>query len=98
MDLPYFQAAETGSGKTGAFVLPAVQLVHEIKRAAEAARPIGSRAAAAAAPTGPSPTLSVTDRSAIVTILPDRLMAQARHEKDWGGVRAELGVSAGRVY
>lgn len=40
------QAAETGSGKTGAFALPALQLVHELRQA-EAARPKSADSAGA---------------------------------------------------
>jgi ATP-dependent RNA helicase DDX1 len=107
------QAAETGSGKTGAFALPAIQLVHEAKRAeleererAAAAAPAAG-ADAAAAPAGgaaaaaakaPPTQLNVNDRNAMVTLSPERLMAQCRHPKDWGGVRASKGLLRGRAY
>lgn len=99
-DLPLndMQAAETGSGKTGAFVLPAIQLVHESKRAAELAKssststPSGKRARLEDA------VFSVVDRSAMVTLAPDGLAAQCRQEKEWGGVRATRGIVAGKAY
>ena len=53
-------AAETGSGKTGAFVLPALQLVHEARAAAAAAKEeaavagASASAAASAAPASPA--------------------------------------------
>ena len=54
-------AAETGSGKTGAFVLPALQLVHEARAATAAAKEeaavagaSASAAASAAAPASPA--------------------------------------------
>jgi ATP-dependent RNA helicase DDX1 len=100
-------AAETGSGKTGAFALPAIQIVHEVKRdleesaAAAAAAKAGGASSAAASASSAAPaaaaTLNVNDRSALVTLSPDRLMSQCRHPKDWGGVRAGRGVMRGRV-
>lgn len=103
-------AAETGSGKTGAFALPALQLVHEAKREMEAKESSSSSSSAGAAgaagggggggasspPQGAQ--LNANDRSAMVTLSPERLMAQCRHPKDWGGVRASKGLLQGKAY
>jgi ATP-dependent RNA helicase DDX1 len=91
------QAAETGSGKTGAFALPVLQIVHETLRAraraasAAAGGSDGLRAAAACA-------LSLDDRDAYLAVTPDGLRCQSRAEKSWGGGRATVGAFAGAVY
>lgn len=80
-------AAETGSGKTGAFAIPVLQIVHETLR---------QRASPAA-----GCVLSTEDRDLCCAISPDGLVAQSRAEKNWGGVRASVGVFAscgGKVY
>jgi ATP-dependent RNA helicase DDX1 len=100
------QAAETGSGKTGAFALPAIQLVHEALRAAQTAnkakkqdKPAAeSGPAAAAAGKAAGVKLNVGDRSAMLAVAPDALTCQCRQEKDWGGVRATVGVTRGKFY
>lgn len=96
------QAAETGSGKTGAFALPAIQIVHEIRRsaatAAAAASSAGSGGPASKKPRADDVMLNTNDRSSMVSISPDGLMAQCRQEKDWGGVRANRGVLKGSFY
>ena len=95
-------AAETGSGKTGAFALPALQLVHEIKRELEAkaleSKKVGG-GEVSVTPSAPPPCLlNANDRSAMVTLSPERLMAQCRHVKDWGGVRGTKGLLHGKAY
>lgn len=104
--LPIFvQAAETGSGKTGAFALPAIQIAHEYRRT--------GRTAAVAASGGASPSeggrpakkarvessqLSIEDRSPMLAITPDGLSCQCRQERDWAGARATKGVLQGKFY
>ncbi len=97
------QAAETGSGKTGAFALPAIQIVQETRRAiAEAASPGPSSASAPAkrprTEESQPPRLNEDDRSPLVAIAPDGLTCQCRSEASWGGVRATRGVKRGKVY
>lgn len=95
-------AAETGSGKTGAFALPVLQIVHEALRTRQRARDsaaTASAAGAAPAPAGPPPcVLNAEDRDAVVAVAPDGLRCQARSEQAWGGVRGTLGAFGGRVY
>ncbi|KDD75651.1 hypothetical protein H632_c569p2, partial [Helicosporidium sp. ATCC 50920] len=82
-------AAETGSGKTGAFALPLLQVCHEVKRGV-----MKGEAALSAPP--PPPTriqLDLSDRDASVAVAPDGASAQSRHESAWAGVRASHGFS-----
>lgn len=99
-------AAETGSGKTGAFGFPALQLVHELRQA----RPSGgggdndnkpgsaaAAAAACAAPLAlPSAVWSDSARDALVAVAPAGLTVQCRHPKQWGGVRGTRGIQVGQ--
>ena len=98
-------AAETGSGKTGAFALPALQLAHEGLR-----REIAGRGrAGAGAGSGAGTTvgegkvgLSLEDRDPSVALGPEdgveRALCQSRAPKAWAGVRADAGAVGGRVY
>ncbi|PNW85486.1 hypothetical protein CHLRE_03g188750v5 [Chlamydomonas reinhardtii] len=102
-------AAETGSGKTGAFAIPMLQIVHETLRqrarsgsaASTSGRGAAGAAAAAASPAAVPCVLSSEDRELHVAVSPDGLSAQSRSEKAWGGVRGSVGVFAscgGKVY
>ncbi|GFR40732.1 hypothetical protein Agub_g1342 [Astrephomene gubernaculifera] len=107
-------AAETGSGKTGAFAIPVLQIVHEALRqrmrppsAAPAASsasspgPGRSSKAASASSTAATCSLSADDRDPHVAVSADGRRAQSRNEKSWGGVRGSVGVFAacgGKVY
>lgn len=97
-------AAETGSGKTGAFALPVLQIVHEALRTRQRSRQnqgLGQAAAgSAAAVVAPPPAclLNTEDRDTLVAIAADGLRCQARSEAAWGGCRGTLGAFGGRVY
>ena len=84
-------AAPTGSGKTAAFALPILELVHEKLRESEsrssAPKVGGGRAAAAVASRGLSPRLSAEDRDASMAVSSDGLRCQSRSER-WAGVRS----------
>ncbi|KAL4449436.1 hypothetical protein ABPG77_007080 [Micractinium sp. CCAP 211/92] len=93
-------AAETGSGKTGAFALPVLQIVHEALRTRQAARR-GSAGAGADAPAAGGPAaclLNAEDRDPVFAISPDGLRCQARSEQSWGGCRGTVGAFGGKVY
>ena len=101
-------AAETGSGKTGAFALPALQLAHEGLRQEAAGRAAGAGgggggggrgAGGGAEPVG----LSLEDRDPTVALSAEggaeRALCQSRAPKAWAGVRADAGaLGGGRVW
>ena len=86
-------AAETGSGKTGAFGIPVLQIVHEALRDAAATRATGGPSAAMTDETADgaaSVRVSVDDRSALFAVnnsppdLPKGLaLTQARSPAQW---------------
>lgn len=81
-------AAETGSGKTGAFCLPILQIVWETLR--DLADGKGKKGAMSASI--PSWTMSFFDRGNALAVTPDGLRCQSREFKDWHGCRATTGV------
>ena len=103
-------AAETGSGKTAAFVLPILQLVQEELQtpvslqsgptSASASGKKGKKQNSAATATGPKILLSIDDRDSMLAVSqPDQLVCQSRMERQWCGVRATVGACSGaRVY
>jgi ATP-dependent RNA helicase DDX1 len=96
-------AAETGSGKTAAFALPVLQVVHEALEARRRGGGGDGAAAPSAGPGGAPPApagcrLNAEDRDDVVAVSPDGLTCQARSESGWGGVRATLGARAGKAY
>eukprot|EP01104_Vermistella_antarctica_P009478 TRINITY_DN2441_c0_g1_i1.p1 TRINITY_DN2441_c0_g1~~TRINITY_DN2441_c0_g1_i1.p1 ORF type:complete len:728 (+),score=108.61 TRINITY_DN2441_c0_g1_i1:255-2438(+) len=87
-------AAETGSGKTGAFSLPILQITHETLRG-EAQQKVQVGAAADVRPV----RLNVSDRDAALAVqLPECTSCQSRIEHGWAGARATLGVTKGAYY
>ena len=76
-------AAETGSGKTGAFCLPVIQIVQETKRESAS----GGSKSNAGKPTQKC-QLNVNDRSDIVAVSPACDEMQCRDFRAWGGCRA----------
>jgi ATP-dependent RNA helicase DDX1 len=96
-------AAETGSGKTGAFGVPVLQIVHESLRNAAVARMTRTSASAGTASTDPAPTaasiaMSAIDRDVSLAVSPDGFRVQARGEREWAGCRATIGVTSGKHY
>eukprot|EP00696_Hemimastix_kukwesjijk_P014996 gnl/Hemi2/3088_TR1092_c0_g1_i1.p1 gnl/Hemi2/3088_TR1092_c0_g1~~gnl/Hemi2/3088_TR1092_c0_g1_i1.p1 ORF type:complete len:753 (+),score=198.78 gnl/Hemi2/3088_TR1092_c0_g1_i1:44-2260(+) len=95
-------AAETGSGKTGAFALPVLQIVHETIRSTglHGGRPATATAAAA----GPGAKISspvrldMNHRDSLFAVSEDGLTCQARSEAAWAGGRATVGVNRGKYY
>lgn len=70
-------AAETGSGKTGAFALPVLQIVHEaIVEEAKAAA--AGRAPPSVTAGAPAVRMSVDDRDPLLAVSADGLVCQVR--------------------
>ncbi|KAG8251426.1 ATP-dependent RNA helicase ddx1 [Homalodisca vitripennis] len=89
-------AAETGSGKTGAFCLPILQIVWETLKDLESGKGPTAAPTPSASPTW---TLSVWDRGHAMAVTPDGLRCQSREQKEWHGCRANKGVvGSGKYY
>eukprot|EP00761_Pharyngomonas_kirbyi_P014096 gb/GECH01014126.1/.p1 GENE.gb/GECH01014126.1/~~gb/GECH01014126.1/.p1 ORF type:complete len:725 (+),score=180.09 gb/GECH01014126.1/:1-2175(+) len=83
-------AAETGSGKTGAFALPILQIVEEAFREK-------SHASDSSQPN--KVQLNPNDRDPVVAMDESGTLCQSRAEKSWAGIRANCGVGrSGRWY
>lgn len=88
-------AAETGSGKTGAFCLPILQIVWETLRDLEDGKFSKGGAAGSIA----AWTMSFFDRGAALAVTPDGLRCQSREFKEWHGCRCTTGVKGkGKFY
>ena len=99
-------AAETGSGKTAAFALPILQVVHE---ALVSQKMLGRDSNVSdrkrrnddvdvQATKVENIKLNVDDRDSLLAVDPTGTVCQSRHEKQWSGVRANVGVTGGNVY
>lgn len=85
-------AAETGSGKTGAFCLPILQTVFETRRTNLSTRLVNESVLSAPV------TLSATDRGIQVAVDVEHSIAQCRNHAIWQGARASRGVARGKWY
>lgn len=91
-------AAETGSGKTGAFCVPILQIVYESRRTN-----LDSEAQSAATDsTGDSSSesikLSTIDRGRNVAVNSNGTIVQSRNPAVWDGVRATKAIARGKWY
>ena len=96
-----FQAAETGSGKTGAFCLPVIQIVYETLKDLEEGRSVAkkNRFSSSGAVGGAQVRMSVFDRTDAFAVDSTGLLCQSRDCQGWHGARANKGVSdSGRYY
>ncbi|XP_011305079.1 ATP-dependent RNA helicase Ddx1 [Fopius arisanus] len=89
-------AAETGSGKTGAFCLPILQTVWETLKDLETGKTTGKSEKRVIS--GPW-SLSLFDRGRAMAVAPDGLRCQSREQREWHGCRANKGVQGeGKYY
>lgn len=86
-------AAETGTGKTGAFGIPILQLIHE-HLTHQSADPEDALQGSPAAPVW---RMSTEDRAARLNIDATGLICAAIGAASWEGGRATCGVTGGRV-
>ncbi|XP_032527023.2 ATP-dependent RNA helicase Ddx1 [Danaus plexippus] len=86
-------AAETGSGKTGAFCLPILQIVWETLKDIQD----GKTSRIIQAVSGEC-TMSFFDRTEALAVTPDGLRCQSRHFNAWHGCRATKGIHTKGVY
>uniref|UniRef100_A0A914WY60 ATP-dependent RNA helicase n=1 Tax=Plectus sambesii TaxID=2011161 RepID=A0A914WY60_9BILA len=89
-------AAETGSGKTGAFCLPVLQIVWEAMKDQQ----LGKTSKTRDVPIKEVDwTLNMFDRGSAMAIQPDGLLCQSRHPTEWHGSRCTFGVAGkGKYY
>ncbi|XP_064401585.1 ATP-dependent RNA helicase DDX1-like isoform X2 [Halichondria panicea] len=86
-------AAETGSGKTGAFCLPVIQIVHEsLKEKSGGGQQVGGGDASKKVVMNPY------DRGDKLAISSEGLLIQCREQRAWNGCRSSSGVGGGKVY
>ena len=92
-------AAETGSGKTGAFALPLMQIVHETMRGEADVAAVSHSAESNADPNAPMTiTMSRTDRDSQCAVDSTGTLVQSRHPRDWAGVRSTSAPYRGGAY
>jgi len=84
-------AAETGSGKTGAFSLPLVQIVYETLRDLS----LGKQDVIEDEITI---KMSLDDRESEFAVSEDGSTCQSRNERQWAGGRANIGLIKGKYY
>ncbi|NWS85617.1 DDX1 helicase, partial [Toxostoma redivivum] len=90
-------AAETGSGKTGAFSIPVIQIVYETLK-----DQMEGKKGKATIKTGGAVLnkwqMNPYDRGSAFAIGSDGLCCQSREIKEWHGCRATRGVTKGKYY
>jgi ATP-dependent RNA helicase DDX1 len=85
-------AAETGSGKTGAFCLPIIQIVWETLRDIREGKMSKTTGSQSVTPW----RFSFFDRGNSLAVTPDGLRCQSREQREWHGCRATTGVKGKR--
>ena len=89
-------AAETGSGKTGAFALPILQITHEALRQQRTQKASDRADQQPAASSSADASVAVgEDRDGLLRVSPDGLQCACDAGKAWAGGRAEVGVLGG---
>jgi len=90
-------AAETGTGKTGAFGIPLLQLMHE--QLTTGAEPVGGAGGAGKAKEAkPAIRMSMEDKEALFNVDAAGTMCSATSPAAWGGGRANICVKQGKYF
>lgn len=91
-------AAETGSGKTGAFCVPILQIVYESRRTNLDSEAQSTAIDSAGDSSNESIKLSTIDRGRNVAVNSNGTIVQSRNRAVWDGVRATKAVARGKWY
>ncbi|XP_078483340.1 ATP-dependent RNA helicase DDX1 [Ciona intestinalis] len=89
-------AAETGSGKTAAFSIPVIQIVHETLATVRGGG--GSMKVRVGSGIFNTWQMNPYDRGNAFAISSDGLLCQSREMKEWHGCRSTRGVTKGKYY
>uniref|UniRef100_A0A8C7KNW8 ATP-dependent RNA helicase n=1 Tax=Oncorhynchus kisutch TaxID=8019 RepID=A0A8C7KNW8_ONCKI len=90
-------AAETGSGKTGAFSIPVIQIVYETLKDQQEGKK-GRTAVKTGGAVFNKWQMNPYDRSTAFAIGPDGLCCQSREFKEWHGCRSTKAITKGKYY
>ncbi|KAM9554240.1 ATP-dependent RNA helicase DDX1 [Salvelinus alpinus] len=90
-------AAETGSGKTGAFSIPVIQIVYETLKDQQEGKK-GRTTVKTGGAVFNKWQMNPYDRSTAFAIGPDGLCCQSREFKEWHGCRSTKAITKGKYY